>query len=131
MLECTKSLTADDDDDGINSSHIEILNNILYPMFTKYSSFRLRANTMSPYLPAHCPYAYYDCVCVYNIEDNAAFINNALPTQSRTTRLVCATVRACVRVMKKSWVFFFKHLLFYSKRSSKSIITSTTAAERC
>lgn len=48
------------------------------------------------------------CACVYNIEDNAAFINNAFPTQSRTTRLVCATVCVCV---KKIAGFF--SLLFF------------------
>lgn len=56
-------------------------------MFTKYTSFRLRANTMSPYLPAHCPYAYYHYVYIRV---------SALARASYTYVRVYARVCACI-----------------------------------
>lgn len=104
-------------------------------MFTKYSSFRLRANTMSPYLPAHCPYAYYDwlraCVRV-RVCITLKTMRRLLTMPSRHNRVQHVLfVRLCVCVCEENsrLFFFYYYFLFYSKRSSKSIITSTDAGE--
>lgn len=87
-------------------SHKIILNNIsdVYKIF-QFSS--LRANTMSPYLPAHCPYAYYDCLraCVCIISKT---MRRLLTMPSRHNRVQHVLfVRPCVCVCVKKIAGFF------------------------
>jgi len=89
-------------------------------MFTKYSSFRLRANTMSPYLPAHCPYAYYDwlraCVRV-RVCIILKTMRRLLTMPSRHNRVQHVLfVRLCVCVKKIAGFFSLLFFILFEKK---------------